>query len=319
MGQNRGSRRRKPDVRIEDRRWPRPVWIDIGALGRVSEHFSGRRLQAARTIYLSLAELVAESTDGVKEATRREVADRAGVTTKTLDEYVAELEEARVIGVKRRSDGEGGNLPNLWWLVGPDRDGPPGSNLGTQTDLAEADDAVQSSSSPASGEEKKTTLAKQKGGGALAWDDLVVEASERSSDVAIVPTEMQRDAVAHRARKAKVDGHVVTATEMVRAAAALAEFNAAQGADHGLGANLSRIVMRLRDRPSWDAAKLRRLVQSAWRIRWWESSSSKRRPTPAVLFSPGSFEQCVQDAAAEAAGQPTEQVKRRRFDRAVTR
>lgn len=103
----------------------------------------------------------------------------------------------------------------------------------------------------------------------------------------------------------KVDGKVVTAHEMALAAVALATFNRCfewqgkSGSSFGLGSALIEIVMRIRDRPSWDAAAHVRLVESAWRVRWWEKKAGGRRPSPPVIWSPKSFDQVVQDAADE--------------------
>lgn len=120
----------------------------------------------------------------------------------------------------------------------------------------------------------------------------------------------------------KVNSKLVTPRELALAAVGLLAFNrdyewqGVKEADYGLGANLTEIVMRIRDRPNWDAATWVRLVGSAWRIRWWEKKAGDRRPTPSVIWSPKAFEQVVQDAAAEkAAGQGTEQTSRRRFTR----
>lgn len=139
---------------------------------------------------------------------------------------------------------------------------------------------------------------------------------------------MVQDAQEFLAQKRKVGGKVVTPEEMLRAAAAMAEFNRQAGTDQGLASSLEQIVGRLRDRPSWDAEKVVRLVQSAFVVRWWERPGDPRRPpprrlTPAPIFGNARcFEMVVQDAADLAAGK-TEVVEERRgrFDRAgaVTR
>lgn len=95
------------------------------------------------------------------------------------------------------------------------------------------------------------------------------------------------------------------------AAASLAEFNRQAGTDFGLGANHGSIVMRIRERPSWDAPRHIRLVQSAFRFRWWERQGSSRRPTPAVIWgNERCFEQVVQDAVEEARGERTDEGSR---------
>lgn len=109
----------------------------------------------------------------------------------------------------------------------------------------------------------------------------------------------------------KVDSKLVTPEEMALATVGLVTFNfrfewkdptsgkVIKGSDYGLGANLTQVVMRVRERPSWDAAAHIRLVESAWRIRWWEKQNNRRRPSPNVIWSQKSFEQVVQDAVAE--------------------
>jgi hypothetical protein len=121
-------------------------------------------------------------------------------------------------------------------------------------------------------------------------------------------SEIAMDAVEMLRMKRKVDSRIVTPKEMALAAVALNEFNVlfehgeSKGGGFGLGGNLTQVVMRVRDRPSWDAGVHVRLVQSAWRVRWWEKQSGGGRPTPNVIWSPKSFEQVVQDAKDEKEG-----------------
>lgn len=119
-----------------------------------------------------------------------------------------------------------------------------------------------------------------------------------------VTPEMREDAAKLLKRKVKVAGHVVTPAEMAKAAAALCEFNRQASSDYGLGAHLTPVVGRIRERPSYDAAALVRLVQSAWRLKWWERNGrGGRRATPAVIFgNVGCFENVVQDAIDEKNG-----------------
>ncbi|MCA1571240.1 MAG: helix-turn-helix domain-containing protein [Chloroflexi bacterium] len=117
-----------------------------------------------------------------------------------------------------------------------------------------------------------------------------------------LPPEMVRDAQELLRQKKKVDRRIVTENEMMVAAHALAEFNRQLDSDYGLGSQVTTIVMRIRDRPSWGAAKHVRLVQSAFRLKWWEQRGSRRRPTPAVIYGERAFDQVVQDATEEARG-----------------
>lgn len=119
----------------------------------------------------------------------------------------------------------------------------------------------------------------------------------------------------------KVDGKIVTPEELVKVVAAMLAWNRCfewkgkKGSDFGIGGNLKQIVMRIRDRPSWDAAKHVRLVESAWRVRWWERGDSSRRPGPSVIWSPKSFEQVAQDAKDEAGGEAPQAIQKRRYTR----
>jgi hypothetical protein len=135
--------------------------------------------------------------------------------------------------------------------------------------------------------------------------------------------EMVADAVELLRRNEKVASKLVTPDEMAKAAAAVGTFNRCfcwkgrEGSDFGLGANLTSVVQRIRHRPSWSLEKWVRLVESAWRIRWWEQNGrdQSRRPTPQVIFSPKSFENVVQDARDEAAGEKPADIKKRRYTR----
>lgn len=122
-------------------------------------------------------------------------------------------------------------------------------------------------------------------------------------------------------QRRRVDRRLVSVEEMVKAAAAISEFNRQSGSEFGLGAHLTPIVMRIRDRPGYDAEAHVRLVQSAWRIQWWRRSARKGRVAPNVLYgSTGCFENVVQDAVDEKAGRTPESCRpggARRFERST--
>lgn len=129
--------------------------------------------------------------------------------------------------------------------------------------------------------------------------------TDRAPELAI-PDEMRRDGAELIARKTKVDGKIVNVDEMVIAAAALAEFNRQSGSDYGLGAHLKPIVMRIRERPSYSADAHVRLVQSAFRIRWWDRDRERAGQRPGGRVKPNviygnarCFENVVQDAIDE--------------------
>lgn len=132
-----------------------------------------------------------------------------------------------------------------------------------------------------------------------------------------VPVTMLDDAAELLRQKRKVDGRLVTPEEMARAAAAVAAVNRVSGSEFALGGHFRAIVMRVRDHPSWDAAKHVRLVESAWRLKWWERNGRGRRPTPAVVYgNERVFEQVVQDAVQEKRGETPDGPKpRKRFTR----
>jgi hypothetical protein len=276
----------KQRIDIIDRRRPMSVLVERAALENIAGYFDGRRLPVARSIYLALCEL---AVGHVADVTRAVVAEYAGVTRKALDEYTPLLEQAYVLKREQRRDGSGGNLPNEWILL----DAAEG---GTGEGLGSADHPV--TSTPSISEDVKVN---GEGGrqGVPPADDLVFEA--------IVSDELRADARQLLAQKRRVDSRVVTAGEMVRAAAAVAAFNAQSGSEFGLGAHLTPVVMRIRERPSWDAAKFVRLVESAWRLRWWEKQRNPRGGRVGVQVVFGNervFEQVAQDAADEAAGKP---------------
>lgn len=285
-------------IRFEDRR-PQPVWVGEDALARIAEAFSGRRLPIARSIYLAVVQLASGS--GVVEAPRADVATEAGCTRKALDDYVPDLEACGVIAVERRADGNGGNLPNVWVVVDLRDGGTQGVTGGHADAPSHSADPVQASSLLAGDEGGR---GKGVGKGEYEFPDGVPE------DIAADANELLR-------RKTRVDGRQVTVTEITIAAAAVAEFNRQSGSEFGLGAHLRPIVMRVRERPSYDFGAHVRLVQSAWRLKWWEKRGRRRgRPTLAVIYGhAGVFEQVVQDAVDEKSGRASEDAPRGQFDR----
>lgn len=126
------------------------------------------------------------------------------------------------------------------------------------------------------------------------------------------PVALLADAQELLAGRVKVGSRVVDVAEMTRAVVALAEFNRHAGYDYGLSAHLTRVVSRVRERPSFEREHFVRLVASAWRVRWWERRGNGRRPTPAVIFGNADvFDAVVQDAIDERAGrEPTTAARR---------
>jgi len=262
-------------------------------IDRMDAAFERRRLPIMRSVYFAVVRLVAESPGGYAEATRKELAAAASVSVRTLDEAMKDLVGIDVVHVvKRREDGI--NLPNLYAL-GPDGGGGAADDTTPVACTSAGDDTQQSSSgSPSAGRDE---------GSASSAAPPVSPLVEALAGVE-VPADLIADGEALLARKVRVDGRVATADEIARAVASIAEFNRQASSDFGVGAHLPSIVMRVRERPSYTTEAFVRLVQSAWRIRWWERRGSKRRATPAVIFgNAGCFENVVQDAIEEKKGQ----------------
>lgn len=275
-------------------------------LGLLAEHFKGRRLPVARSIYLAVTELIAEAYGPRAEASRREVADRAGCNLNTLDEYVGEMEQLRLLVIERRRAGDL-NLPNLWALAEPDMEHPPeAEGVGQQTTLPSS--AGGSSAAVGHQSSSENLLGEEVGGGVEGVrgrrGTVVISEALVALDV---PPEMRADAEAVLRSGKRIDGRKLTAEEVVKAAAALAEWNRQRGTESGLGANVTSLVMRIRERPSMTAEQHVKLVESAFRLKWWEKNGRGRRDrplTPGVIWgSAKCFENVFQDAVAEARGE----------------
>lgn len=273
------------------------VWQSLYALDVIEERFEGRALTTALAIYVGLTRLANERAEGGTsfKAEQREVAARSGVSERTVREYAPRLEAAGVVDLERHDGAAHG-----WNLREPEPrqelPTPPAGAAGVPRQEIPGTPAAAAGVHIQEEEGKKTTT---------------------SSSTADIPDALVEDAGALLRQKRRVDGKVVTEEEMAVAAHALDEFNAQSGSEFGLGAHLTALVMRIRERPSMDAEKHRRLVQSAWRLRWWERQGGKRRrPTPAVIYGhSGVFENVVQDAVDEAKGREPQVDRRGRYER----
>lgn len=125
-------------------------------------------------------------------------------------------------------------------------------------------------------------------------------ARERSDPWAFSTEEMHEVGEMLLVQKRKVGGRLVTADEMGIAASGLSEFNRQLGSSYQLGPWFTEIVMRERDVPQYDSAAHVRLVQSAFRLRWWERRGDTRRPKPGVVWGPKSFGEAIEQATHEA-------------------
>lgn len=97
------------------------VWQSVTALEALRGAYSGSQRSTAIGLYTVMTEVANEQRqrEGTFSATRRDVAQRAGMSRDTLDRYVKGFEDARVLEVDRRPADDGGSLPNRWTLVEP--------------------------------------------------------------------------------------------------------------------------------------------------------------------------------------------------------
>jgi hypothetical protein len=112
----------QPDGAVRDERRAPFCYQTHAALDALRSTFTGNRLATALAIYVCLTEAAnraggSSARDGFT-ATRKDVADAAGVSPDTLDRYVAEMETAGLLRRDRRRV-EGVNLPNVWVLLEP--------------------------------------------------------------------------------------------------------------------------------------------------------------------------------------------------------
>jgi hypothetical protein len=236
-----------------------------------------------KLLLLALAEQAniagATTTRGVSQA---DLAGMVGATDRTVRSNLKRLEDRGVIKRWATFDEAGNRSADIITLA---IDGLPD---------APPEDASAGRSFPAT-----TTTNSSKGG--------VVEgegSGEREGALPLldgVPDELAADGAELLRTKVKVGSRRVTPEEMAKALMALAEWNRQAGQAIGIGSVLKPIVGRIRERPSMDAAKHVRLVQSAWRLRWWERRGKGQRAKPQVIWGNAQvFEQVVQDAVDEA-------------------
>lgn len=290
----------------------------------VMEHATGTDAE-----WRMLALLANEANrDGVvTDVSMAELAERMGKTERGVGGVKKGLKKSEQLVVLDAGGGRGRRASywiNLPGLAGPqetpkDRVETPSKQTGNEGDTpppASGNGEGRSIGSSLTTSSSSSKDAKQK-------DFIVATTGFLDPDVD-AEGEVLADGLAFLAEGRKVGnpGKLVTAIEMAIAAAAIATFNRCfewkgkKVSDYGLGANLTSIVERARQRPSWSVDKHVRLVESAWRVRWWEQNGSNdRRPHPNVIYGGKSFDNVVQDAGDEAAGQSPAAIKKRRYTR----
>lgn len=252
-----------------------------------------------------LLAILANSADheGVVSMSREELADKVGKTEKSVGGTLGRLKASGQLMELEHGGGRG--KKNVYWLNLPGIPEPALRKIAEGTagnpeneGTSGAPPTGNSGGAPKPGKKDSSTER------AAAFMEALRDCE--------VPDEMQADALALLRREKKVGSQLVTPEELAAACAGLATFNrlfewkahngVRKGASFGIGAALTSIIQRVRERPSWDPATHVRLVESAWRLRWWESNADRRRPTPNVIYGPKAFEQVVQDAEDEKAG-----------------
>jgi hypothetical protein len=238
---------------------------------------------------------------GVCTASSKRLCDETGIGRSAFFEAVASLRERELIEVsKRRFRGGWRNvyLPVIrgGLSIEDEDEGRPDSGREVVQD-PDGGSSARRTEKKTQGEEGSSSANRPRG------NEPIGEAAQGLVNLMGVADDISQDAVELLKAKTKVGGKMVTQQEMGVAAAALDEINSSADRSFSLGPHLTAIVGRVREHPSWDAAKHRRLVQSAFRFRWWERNGKQRRLTPAVIYgNERVFENCVQDAHDEASG-----------------
>ena len=240
---------------------------------------------------------------GVTFIGRQRVAEEACCTPGTVTANLRRLEdEGYIRRFERRR--QNGSRTSDWTVLapgaadrGPMKDALRSDSYAFKDEIA---DAAQRVTPDISGEDEQPSPVQIPKG-----PEQSVEQSEDHPASASARDELDDDAEALLKRKTKVGSRIVGYEEMAIAVAVVRAFNAAAGTGYGLGAHLMSIVGRARERPSWDVATHVRLVESAFRLRWWERDGRKARGRlkPNVIYgNERVFEQVIQDAADEKAG-----------------
>lgn len=275
--------------------------VTEAALKAIHSGVPAKRLVYARSLYVAVLELVNEDRASRASLSRKQLGARAGVSADLVSDLAPLLEEAGVLQVNERWVGDQ-RVENEWVVIEP----------GQQRCTPEVPTPVARSQDPRGPEPQLPQESEARGGGrerARADAGRMAQITQGLTEE--LPTEVAGDAVMLLAQKRKVNGHLVTPEEMQIAAVCVAEFNALSGYSYGLGANITGVVMRIREYPSWPVEKHRRLVRSAFRFKWWERSGNTRRPTPNVIWgNERCFQNVVQDAVEEARGDKTDEGSR---------
>lgn len=230
-----------------------------GALDAIRSHFEGPKRTTAIAIYVALTETANRNGGAsVREnfrASRKEVAERAGVSVDTLDRYVGGFAEIGLLEVERERVGSV-NLANRWSLREPDRTGAPPSRTGAATP-------------------SRTDAATPSRTGAARTTRSELQEVPKEEVTALIP--------------AKVDRRPVSPAEGSLAVAVLAEWNGQAGQKLTSRDWISKIVMRIREYPDLRVEDHAHVIATALANPWWKGPAN-----PSVVYGSGAqFERSI--------------------------
>lgn len=244
------------------------VWADPRAVALLPTRFEKRKLPLARSIYYALCELACERR-GAFEASRKEVAERAGVTKKALDDYTPGLEDLGLLRIdRRRGDDDARNLPNLWLVTHPGdghRDDPrhPDDPLCTENNVSSSSLQVVENHAREGNPTTEARLPKT----------VRLYPSDRSRPVSEEEHELCDRILAYFSRKAEVDPPFSSV-----------DFRAA-------------IIRRIKEHPEFPPERHKEIIDRNFADPWWDGI-----PAPSVIYgSAAQFEKSTL-CAGEARG-----------------
>lgn len=244
----------------------------------------------------------------------QEIITEAGLSESSVRRGIRELEENGLLRTERRGLGR----TNLYRVCHPSK--VPDTSPVRSTALIGQIDRSDRSDRPIPSEvdaveEETTSWSSAREGELFDGEPTMVMGDESITNSDLdVRFPLHCDAVALHRQGTKVDGRKVTAEEMGKAVEAFDEFNTQSGKRLSLGPHLTPIVGRVREVPAMTGSEHRKLVQSAFRLKWWEKgkAGSKRPLTPAVIYGTSKcFANVMSDQEEEAQGT----TRRGRFDR----
>lgn len=270
-----------------------------------------------KAVLVSLA-VMADKSSGRCEAKQETIARQVEAEVRTVRRHLADLEKAGLIARRSQFRIDGRRRGDEFLLLAPWvtewPDGQAAKLAGGEGETTGHIDRAPPDKNDPTARTETAPLERPLGNDHLE--------NNRTASSAPRASELDVDAAELLKGKQKVGSKIVTEQEMAVAVAALRAFNLAAGSNFGIGTQLTKIVGRIRERPSWTAAVHERLVASAFRLKWWERSGrSPRRPTPSVIYGNADvFEQVIQDAKDEHEGKPVDgpQAQRPKMERTKT-